>query len=116
MARTVRQVVSGARGVLQDVRAPYRYSDDELARTVSDAIGEMRRIRPELFIASLRAELPMYTAATMDTNAPVPDMYFVPLVNFVAGRAELRDDQFTTDGRAVTLLQLFASSIGGRNP
>jgi hypothetical protein len=84
-------------------------------RQVSTAVGEARRIRPDLFIATLRDDVPVYTSTAMDAQVPMPDMFFLPVVNFVAGRAELRDDQFTTDGRAVTLIQLFAAGIGGRN-
>lgn len=115
MPRTVSDVISAAREVLQDVRAPFRYSNDTLATAVTEAVGEIRRVRPDLFLADMRAGLPMYTALTLGAVLPIPDFLFVPVVNFVAGRAELRDDQFTTDGRAVTLIQLFTAGIGGRN-
>lgn len=117
MARTVQDVITQARVLLQDVRtdigATYRYSDAELVIALNEAISEARRIRPDLFIGRLRDGLALLSAAALGTALPIDDMMFAPVVNYVVGRAELRDDQYTADGRAVALLQLFQGALYG---
>lgn len=113
MARTLADIVELARSILQDQRAPYRYNDLELCRFVGEAVSEARRQRPDLFVYSLDEDLPLYTNADLQRAVPLPSFMLTPLVNYVAGRAEMRDDTFTTDGRAVTLLGLFTASLKG---
>lgn len=113
MARTIGQVVASARAIVQDVRPPYRYTDNDLAGYVAEALTEARRVRPDLFIGSLRAAVPVYTASDFDTNIPLPDSYFGQIVNYVAGRVDLREDSFSQDGRALTLIQAFGVSLTG---
>lgn len=113
MARTVGQVIASARGILQDSALPFRVSDNDLAGYVSEAIGEARRVRPDLFLGTLRAALPVYTAADVAVNIPLPDSYFSQVVNYVAGRADLREDTFAQDGRAITLISAFGVSLTG---
>lgn len=114
MARTVGQIITSARGILQDQRVPYRVSDADLAGYVTEAVSEARRVRPDFFARTFRQVLPVYTAASLATTVPLPDQYFVPMVNYVAGRADLREDEFAQDNRALTLIQAFgAALIGG---
>jgi hypothetical protein len=113
MARTVAQVLTAARGLLQDERTPYRYADSALATYLSEAVGEARRLRPDLFLRTFRAPVPFYTAADSAVQVPLPDMYFSQVVNYVVGRAELRDDQATNDSRAMELLRAFGIALTG---
>lgn len=113
MARTVGQVVDAARAIVQDVLPPYRYETRELAGYVSEAMGEARRVRPDLFMATLRDPLPVYTEASLAVTIPLPDSYFSQVVNYVAGRVDLREDAFAQDGRAITLIQAFGVSLTG---
>lgn len=113
MARTVGQVVTAARAIVQDSVVPYRYSDTDLAGYVSEALTEARRVRPDLFLGSLRAAVPLYTSADLATALPLPDSYFSQVVNYVAGRVDLREDQFAQDGRAMTLIASFGVSLTG---
>jgi hypothetical protein len=115
MARTVGNVVQAARNILQDTRQPYRYSDDSLAGYVSEALSEARRLRPDMFLATFRDAVPVYTSASMGTNVPLPDMLFPQVVNYVVGRSDLREDTFSQDGRAVLLMQAFGlAMVGGK--
>lgn len=113
MPRTVGQVVEAARGLVQDVVPPYRYSTRDLAGYVSEAMGEARRVRPDLFLDTLRDALPYYTDADLLVEIPMPDSYFQQVVNYVAGRSDLREDAFAQDGRAITLIQAFGVSLTG---
>jgi hypothetical protein len=110
--RTLAQVVESARTLLQDNTGVYRYQDSELYRYISEALYEMRRIRPDLFIAyGLFTVIPAYDSSYSATVLPTPDTYFVSVVNYVAGRAELRDDEYTNDGRAAAVLAMFVNSL-----
>ena len=113
MARTVGNVVLAARAIIQDEREPYRVSNDNMAGYVSEALSEARRLRPDLFLTTLRDPIPLYTAANLATVIPLPDMVFPQVVNYVAGRTDLREDTFAQDGRAITLLQAFGLALGG---
>ena len=110
MARTVADVFAQARGLLQDRRVPYRYPDADLLACLNEAISETQRLRPDLFVGRAAAGTPLLT--TTDT-LPIHDMFFSPLVSFVAGRIELRDDTFTNDGRASSLVTMFYGALRG---
>lgn len=113
MARTVGNVILAARALIQDEREPYRVPDAQMAGYVSEALSEARRLRPDLFLATLRDTIPLYTAADLATSIPLPDMVFPQVVNYVAGRTDLREDTFAQDGRAITLLQAFGVALVG---
>lgn len=113
MARTVGQVVDAARAVLQDELQPFRYSTAQLCGFVSEAVGEARRLRPDMFHRTFRNVIPYFNQNHTTEYLPLPDMYFAQVVNYVAGRAEIRDDQFATDNRAMSLLAAFGVSLTG---
>lgn len=113
MARTVGQVVSAARAVLQDEMEPFRYSTAQLCGFVSEAMGEARRLRPDMFHRTFRNTIPYFDQNHVAEFLPLPDMYFAQVVNYVTGRAEIRDDQFATDNRAMSLLAAFGISLTG---
>ena len=71
---------------------------------------EARRIRPDLFLSNLTGAFPTYTA---DQTAPIQAEYVVPLVDYVAARAEMRDDEFAVDGRANGLFAKFKAGMLG---
>ncbi len=105
-----------ARTLLQDtVQAPtYRYTDQDLCDAVNGAMTEARRIRPDLFLATgLRTPLPLFTTAnfTDGTLFPLDEQFFDSFVWYVTGRSELREDTFSDDSRAVTLMNKFTSQL-----
>lgn len=114
MARTVAQIIAAARSILQDEVPPYRYSDAALAGYVSEAVTETRRVRPDLFLTTLRDAIPLYTQDNLATEIPLPDEYYSQVVNYVAGRADIREDSFAQDGRAATLITSFGAAVSGR--
>lgn len=113
MPRTVQDVLTQARALLQDTRDPTRYADAELVRNLDEAISEARRLRPDLFVGRIRDGVALLTGKPLTTPLPIDDMLFTATVNYVVGRAEIRDDQFTTDGRAVTLITMFQGALLG---
>jgi len=108
MAKTVGDVVSEARIILQDTESQlYRYSDAELVTYLNNALLEARRIRPDLFRAYIGQAVPSYTASDIAQDFPLDNMFFPQMVFYVVGSAELRDDEFAVDGRGGTLLTQF---------
>jgi hypothetical protein len=107
---TVAKVISEARVLLQDtVNSPYRYSDPELLSALNQAFPEAKRIRPDLFLS---LTMPEYTV--VDTTAiSLNEMYRMALVYYIAGRAQLRDDEDVQDQRAAAFLQMFATKLAG---
>lgn len=105
MARKYSDVITRARRILQDQDASnYRYPDQDLTDAVNDAITEVRRVRPDLFLSSAFAITDVAVGDIATTDIPIPDMYFMSLVYMAAGYQMLRDDEFSLDSRAVNLL------------
>ena len=125
-ARTIDQIVQQARTLLQDTQetaaASYRYSDQDLVDNFNGAMIEARRARPDLFLAyGLRTPLPLYTLTDLGNPAadppvastafPLDEQFFMSCVYYVVGRAELREDTFSDNSRAVTLMNKFISQL-----
>lgn len=107
---TVAKYVTSARVLLQDtVAGSERYSDAELVLALSFAILEARKLRPDLFLDE-DFVLPSYTANDT-TVVPIDEQYRVPFLYYMAGHAQLRDDEPTQDARAGALLQKFQMQL-----
>jgi uncharacterized protein DUF6682 len=110
MARTVQDVLDRASVILQDV-AFARYTSPQLLGFVNDAIIEARSVRPDLFVGLYLTDTPQVTVVT--DPIPVSDQFFAAICYYVSGRAELRDDEFAVDGRAMTLMSAFTKKLVG---
>ena len=115
MAFTGQQIVDEARSLLQDQVTPYRYTDPQLLQAINISLYEIRRIRPDAFAGNFITGLT--PLAALGDPVPVDDIFFPPMIDFVTGYAELRDDEFVdgaadaTGGRAVALLERFAAKL-----
>jgi Family of unknown function (DUF6682) len=98
-----------SRRLLQDQRVPYRYPDADLVDALNIGLLEARRLRADLFLPQF--EIPYFAVA--DTAKPVPfePMYRQSLVYYMVGRAQLRDEEETTDARAAALLTKFTGQL-----
>lgn len=105
---TVQKIIDDARELLQDTVAPYRYSDASLIRSLNIAVLEARRLRADLFLPAFT--LPEY-ATPGDATTAIPDMYRPAFVYYVAGKAQLRDDETTQDARATVFLNKFVAQL-----
>jgi len=112
---TVGQYLEESRRLLQDEFLPYRYPDDDLVDALNIALLEARRLRADLFLPAF--EIPYFdpTAGALPTTKtkPVPfePMYRQSLVYYIVGRAQLRDDESTTDARAASLMTKFTAQL-----
>ena len=105
MSRTYSQVIERARRILQDEDSGnYRYTAASLSDSINDALLEVRRVRPDLFLAASFVTTDVDETVDGNTVLPIEDMNFQSLVYMVCGYAMLRDDTYSQDSRAVNLL------------
>jgi hypothetical protein len=104
MARTVQDAITRVQELLQDEEG-VRYKVDQLLSLLVDAIEQARSVRPDLFIGRfvVDASQPTPSPPVLADSFPLPDQLFNGTCYFIAGNAELRDDEFAVDGRAMTL-------------
>ncbi len=106
---TVQSVIDEARVILQDAAAT-RYTAAQLLTIANFALFTAFRIRPDLNFAGI-GSTPSTLLAT-DTF-PLPPQYEPVVSNYIAARAELRDDEYSVDGRAAALLTEFKAALVG---
>lgn len=104
--RLIDDVISGARGILLDRDATVRYSDADLVSALNMAMDTCYTVRPDAFISLFSSGIPHYTAASLGTSIafPLDDIFFSPFILFVVGWAELREEEYSSEGRAATFL------------
>jgi hypothetical protein len=106
---TVADYLSSARVLLQDTdSAGYRYSNAELVDALNIAFMEANRVRPDLFF---RTTIPTYSAASTSTTVALDQRYRSAFLYYIAGQAQLRDDEATQDARAAVFLNKFLSQL-----
>lgn len=111
---TIADLLNDARYVLQDSTVPYRHTDDRMVKTLNSALREAFRLRPDLFL-SAGFVIPEYTTAdlTSPPSFPLEEQWYTAFVDFIVGYIELSDDEFTIDGRAVAMLNMFKKQLTG---
>jgi len=122
LAKTIDDAINEARRMLNDARAPYRYSDTDMLAHLNTALAEVYRYRPDAYIGNFTTAtlgvnpVTSYAATDMGVNKLFPidnRMFFNPVVFFMVGRAELGDDEYTENSRATGLLQSFRAMLIG---
>lgn len=116
MAKTYANLIQEAREILQDTEAPYRYGDELLVNKLNRGLQATGRIRPDAFWDTFVTNdivVPEVTVAGLNATFPLHMQFYSPLVYFVVAWAEVLDDEFTTDSRAVTLMAAFRTELLG---
>lgn len=115
MPKSIDDALTDARVILNDT-AGDRYTDADLISDLNSAISMTKMIRPDAFI--LGEVLPEFTVADLGqvpaTDFPLPEVFYQSFVYYLAGNAELRDDEFAVDNRAMTLLAAYRRNLTGR--
>jgi len=119
--KTVEEIINGARRILQDEVEPYRNPTEDLLSFLNNSLYELKRIRPDAWLGQFGVDLPEYqnTPASLAETIPINPIFYQGLIYFVSGYAELKDDEYTVDGRAALLIQAFGNdntasrSLGG---
>jgi hypothetical protein len=132
--RTVTDYLGVARLGLQDAVSPFRYPDTTLLIALNIGLGEMGRIRPDIFL-DLKYQRPLrkgdtdegnppfYSTADVATNpdgsyilgkgtlVPVPGKYMSTLDWFINGWSQFLDVADTQDARAQGFIAKFQSHL-----
>ena len=107
---TVADYLAQARSLLQDLVAPYRYSDSELVDYLNMGLLEVRKLRPDLMLAT-PTNVPSYSAFAQATSVAMDPQYRVALLYFTAGQAQLRDQEEVSDARALAFITNFTNQL-----
>lgn len=114
MPKSIDQALVDARLILQD-RDGERYTDADLISDLNSAISMTKMLRPDAFV--LGEALPEFVVGDLgqapQTAFPLPQIFYQSFVYFLAGNAELRDDEFAVDNRAMTLLSAYRRNLTG---
>lgn len=124
---TAQDAISQARHILQDREEPYRYTEAEMVLILNTSMTEIKRLRPDAFAGTFQLPTPQFhdpdnqspPAGSIPTTDPWPvdEMFIAPVIEYIAGYAELRDDEFvdgaanSSSGRAVALLDRFVARL-----
>lgn len=110
MSRTVADVKARVKSVLKDKVDPLRYADIDIVNAINDSLLEVRRVRPDLFLAK---KFKVAVVAADSDVLPLEDFAFNPVVYFTVGTLMLRDDEFVVDGRAMALINKATGQLLG---
>lgn len=124
MAKTYQDVITESRVLLQDTDSDgYRYSETNLIDILNRALQAIARVRPDacydLYTAN-SLEVPELVESSPGSGQTIYTadfglemQFFNPLLSYLVGIAELIDDEYTEDGRAMMLLQAFKAEVLG---
>lgn len=104
---TFQDVIDEVRVVLNDSEG-VRYTSPQLLGYANDGVQEAFRLRPDWRLGNYTASTTVYTEGN---TVPFPAGYQMLLSHYVCYRAELRDDEYSQDGRAAALLGRFTSEL-----
>lgn len=115
MPKSIDDALTDARVILNDTDGD-RYTDDQLVSDLNNALSMTKMLRPDVF--KLGEALPEFTSADLGvlptpTDFPLPEIFYQSFVYYLAGNAELRDDEFAVDNRAMTLLSAYRRNLTG---
>ena len=111
MPKTIGGILTDARVILNDAAAD-RYTDSQLISDLNNAISQTKALRPDAFI--LGEALPEFTTSDLAVDFPLPAIFVQSFVYYLVGNAELRDDEFAVDNRAMTLLSAYRRDLTGQ--
>jgi hypothetical protein len=106
-------IIAMVRTLLQDQSlegGEYRYSEDSLYMALNMGLLEMYRMRPDVFLAEYFT-VPQYTTGQATNAIPIEQQFVTPLVYYVVGMTQLRDDEGEQDARASAFLGKFTSML-----
>ncbi|HEY1440390.1 MAG TPA: hypothetical protein VGF65_06045 [Mycobacterium sp.] len=110
---SVGDLLSQVRTLLQDTdnsSGQYRYSSDSIVTNLNQGMLEMYRLRPDIFL-SLGFVVPTFSSAALDVALGIEPQYVPPLIYYVVGLTQVRDDEGTQDTRASAFLQRFTAQL-----
>lgn len=112
---TVGDIMDQVRTLLQDTdltSGQYRYSTDSIVTNLNQCMTDLFRMRPDLFL-ELSFQLPHFTVddVTADTPFGIEEQYVSPIISYIVGLTQARDDEQTQDARAGIFLATFTKQV-----
>lgn len=107
---TVADYLAQARSLLQDMVAPYRYADTDVVNFLNLGLLQIRKLRPDLMLATPNS-VPSYTAASPSATVALDPQYRVALLYYIVGQAQLRDAEDVSDSRALAMMTNFTTQL-----
>jgi len=104
---TVQSLLDRARLPLNDDEK-IRYPDTELLAWAVDGVKLLKRKRPDLFVGRWTVS---FDALEVGDAVPIDEMYHQMLADYITGRCETKDADFSAEGRGMAFLQL-AGGVG----
>jgi len=120
---TVSDYTAQARSQLQDLVAPYRYDDASLLTALNICWLEIARLRPDMVLNARYNDSSLASDQTQNLDAlvftgvnpsdvvPLPVQFRMPVLYFMIGFVQLKDNEDTQDTRAAALLNKFVSQL-----
>lgn len=113
MSYLISDTLTRSRQLLNDLDAPYRHSDEKLLAYFNDAMQRTHSLRPDLFLGTLQQTY-FYTISDLGVDFPIDAGYFTAIVDFITSAVEMENDEFATDGRAMSLYSRFIVKLTGK--
>lgn len=124
--KTLDDAVAEIREIINDSNVAFgRFTNAQVLQKLNTALRETYRYRPDAWIGNFvqgvfsnKSPLPTYDITDLGLLPPTPwpiddRLFFSPVVFYVAGMLDITDDEFSDDGRAVTLLTAFRNQLIG---
>lgn len=104
---TVDDIITQAYVLLQDEDRE-RYTPASVYQALNEGLLETKRLRPDFYRG---VAVPQYDVTDAADDVGYPEEYRPALVNYVAGRVQLRDDEENSDVRATVFLNTFTAKL-----
>lgn len=123
LVKTIDDAINEARLIINDARVPFRYADTSMISHLNTALAEVYRYRPDAYIGNFTTatlgsnSVTAYATSDLGLNVAFPldnRIFFSAVVAYIAGRAELSDDEFTDNSRAAIMLAAFRQNLIGQ--
>lgn len=118
----VSDYMASARSLLQDMVAPDRYADTDIVNALNNAMAELSRIRPDIFLdlkyqnpllqGDIRDGTPqLYQAVASGQSlgpaevVAIPSAYYMPVIWHMVGFLQLYDVTDTQDQRGAGFME-----------
>lgn len=112
--QSVGDFLDQVRILLQDVdnspSSGYRYSTDSIILCLNQGMIDLYRMRPDIFI-DRQFIVPQFNTGSLADDLGIELQYVSPLVFYVVGLVQARDDEQTQDARAAAFLQTFKGAV-----
>jgi len=110
---SVGNVLGQVRTLLQDVDSTsgqFRYSTDSIITNLNQAMTDLYRMRPDLFLEN-GFTIPVFNVGALDTPIGIEEQYISPVIMYVVALTQARDDEQSQDVRAGMFLATFQKQV-----